>query len=297
MSTATISIPLFGDGFVINPPSYFTVFGFEIYYYGLFIMIGFALAGLYLIKRSEVIGLSRDNILDIIIIAVPAGLLGARIYYVMFNFDVFFGPERFQSVFAIRDGGLAVYGGIILSGIGYVVYSRIKKIPIGKLLDAAGFGLFIGQAVGRLGNFFNREGFGSLTDLPWRMGFTFDTAAFFPSLGIRFEPNVTQYFHPAFLYEMLWNALGLLLMHIYSKKLKTKYPGQYFLFYVAWYGFGRFIIEGLRMDSLFIPGTEIRVSQLLAIVSCVIAIALLIIFKLRKTGENKSQVIPEETKS
>ena len=290
MNTASISFPIFGEGFVINPPAYFTVFGFQIFFYGLCITAGFALAALYLIKRSSVIGLTRDNILDLVIIAVPAGLIGARLYYILFNHEFYFGSGNWQSIFAIRDGGLAVYGGIILSGIAYLVYSRIKKIQIGKLLDAAGFGLFIGQAVGRWGNFFNREAFGIETDVPWAMGLTFDRITHIPSLGLHFEADVVHFFHPTFLYEMLWNALGLLLMHLFSKKFKTKYPGQYFLFYAAWYGFGRFMIEGLRVDSLFIPGTDIRVSQLVALSSCIIAVALLIVFKVRKVGEKETPV-------
>ena len=287
MNTASISFPLFGEGFIINPPAYFTIFGFTVFYYGLFITAGFALAALYLVKRSSVIGLTKDNILDLVILAVPAGLVGARLYYVLFNFENYFGPGNWLNIFAIREGGLAVYGGIILSGIAYLVYSRRKKIPIGKLLDAAGFGLFIGQAVGRWGNFFNREAFGIETSVPWRMGFTFEHATYSPALNETFAAGTTRYFHPAFLYEMLWNALGLLLMHLFSKKFKTRYPGQYFLFYVAWYGFGRFIIEGLRVDSLFVPRTDIRVSQLLALASCIIAVALLIIFHVRKIGIDK----------
>jgi len=279
-----------GERFVLNPPAYFTIFGFQIFYYGLFITAGFALAALYLMKRSEVIGLTKDNILDLVILAVPAGLIGARVYYVIFNFEHFIGPGNFRNIFLVREGGLAVYGGIILSGVAYLIYSRIKKIPIGKLLDAAGFGLFIGQAVGRWGNFFNREAFGSETGAPWRMGFTFDTTTYIPSLGETFFATETRYFHPTFLYEMLWNLLGLLLMHIFSKKYKSKYPGQYFLFYVAWYGFGRFMIEGLRLDSLFILSTDIRVSQLLAIASCLIAVTLLIVLHLRKYQGTKRRI-------
>ena len=295
MDTAAISFPLFGEGFVLNPPSFFTVFGFSIYFYGLFITAGFALAAIYLVKRCDVIGLTRDNALDLVIIAVPAGLVGARIYYVLFNFEHFFGAESWLSVFSIREGGLAVYGGIILSGIAYLVYSRIKKIPVGKLLDAAGFGLFIGQAVGRWGNFFNREAFGIETAVPWRMGFTFERATYIPSLSETFAAGSTHYFHPTFLYEMLWNAVGLLLMHIFSKKFGSKYPGQYFLLYVAWYGLGRFMIEGLRVDSLFISGTDIRISQLVALVSCIVAVALLIIFAVRKVSAKNETEKPDET--
>lgn len=274
MSNAAISFPLFGESFILNIPRYFTIFGFNIYYYGLFIAIGYSLAGIYVIKRRELFGLTKDNILDLILIAIPCGLVGARIYYMLFNFSNFFGPGQWGNILRFRDGGLAVYGGIIASGLVFIIYSRVKKLPLGSLLDVAGFGLLIGQAVGRWGNFVNREAYGVETDLPWKMGLT--TAA------------VTRYVHPTFLYESLWNLTGLLLMHIFSKKFKTKYPGQYFLFYVAWYGLGRFMIEGLRTDSLMIPGTELRASQWLAALSFLVAIGLLILNHFR-IKENKSE--------
>jgi len=253
---------MFGEGFVINAPRSIPIFGFQIYLYGLFITAGFALAAIYLLKRCKVVGLTSDNILDLVIMAVPCGLLGARLYYMIFNYDQYFGPGNWQNIIKFREGGLAIYGGVIGGAVAFLIYSRIKKIHYGKLLDAAGFGLFIGQAVGRWGNFFNREAYGIETDVPWRMGLT--------------TGGSTIYVHPTFLYEMLWNATGLLLLHLFSKKFKKKYHGQYFLFYLAWYGFGRFFIEGLRTDSLFVSGTDIRVSQLLAALSFSVAVILLI---------------------
>jgi phosphatidylglycerol:prolipoprotein diacylglycerol transferase len=253
---------MFGDGFILNLPRYFSIFGFHIYYYAIIITVGYSLAGLYLIRRQKLFGLTTDNILDLVIIAILCGLAGARLYFMVFNFGNYFGPGQWGNIIRFRDGGLAVYGGIIASGLGYLVYSRVKKIPYGSLLDAAGFGLFIGQAIGRWGNFFNREAFGAETGLPWRMGLT--------AAG-----GVTTYVHPTFLYESLWNICGLLIMHIFSKKSKTKYPGQYFLFYVAWYGLGRFMIEGLRTDSLLIWGTQMRASQWLAAISFLVAVGIL----------------------
>jgi len=279
LNTASISFPLFSEGFVVDPPASFSVFGFDIYLYGLFITAGFAAAAVYLIWRRDKVGLTKDHILDLVIMAVPCGLVGARIYYMIFNFDQYFGPGSWQNIIAFREGGLAVYGGIIASGLAFLIYSRIKKIPVGSLLDAAGFGLFIGQAIGRWGNFFNREAFGIETTAPWRMGLTFDHSVYIASLGKTFPAGVVHYFHPAFLYESLWNVAGLLLMHIFSNKRKAKYPGQYFLFYVFWYGLGRAFIEGIRIDSLFIPGSGFRVSQLLAVLSCLIAGAMLILYK------------------
>ena len=264
---AIITFPLFGEDFILNLPRFFTIFGFNIYYYGLFVTAGYALAGVYLIKRKKLFGLSGDNILDLVLIALICGLVGARLYYMLFNFGNYFGPGQWGNIIRFRDGGLAVYGGIIASGLGFMAYSRIKKLPLGSLLDVAGFGLFIGQAIGRWGNFFNREAYGVDTDLPWKMGLT--------------SEGITTYVHPAFLYEALWNTAGFLIIHIFSKKSKTKYPGQYFLFYVAWYGLGRFIIEGLRTDSLMIPGTDLRASQLLAAATCLAAVIILFVNFLR----------------
>lgn len=267
----TITFPLFGDGLVLDIPRYFTIFGFNIYYYALCIVLGYVLAALYVIKRRELFKLTTDNILDCLLIAVPCGIIGARIYYMLFNFNDFFGPGQWGNIFRLRDGGLAVYGGIIASVLVGYIYARKKKIPFGNILDGTAFGLFIGQAIGRWGNFINVEAYGVETELPWRMGIT--------------AGGVTTYHHPTFLYESLWNLGGLLIMHVFSKRYKTNKPGQYFLFYVAWYGLGRFMIEGLRVDSLYLG--EFRVSQILAIVSFAIALTLLI------TGNTKRAALAD----
>ena len=246
----------------MNPPRLITLFGFDIYIYGLIITAGFILAGLYMNKRHDLFGLTQDNILDLVILAVPCGILGARIYYILFNLSDYVGTGNWKNIFMMRQGGLAVYGGVIGGALAFCIYSRAKKIHFGKLLDAGSFGLFIGQAVGRWGNFFNREAFGVITDLPWKMGLK-GTTGFI-------------YVHPAFLYESLWNTAGLVMMHLFSKKHKQRYHGQYFLLYCAWYGLGRFMIEGIRTDSLYIPGTMVRISQLLAALSCVCATVILV---------------------
>lgn len=269
---SAITFPIFGDNFIIDTPRFVTLFGFKLYLYGFFITAGFILAGLYCYRRRKKLELTSDNVLDLIIMAVPFGLLGARIYFILFNASDYFGAGKWQNMFLLREGGLAVYGGVIAAGIAFLVYSRIKKIPVTKLLDAAGFGLFIGQAVGRWGNFFNREAYGTETSLPWRMGLETEISLM-PGLP---KVPATVYVHPTFLYESLWNIAGLLIMHILSSKQKTKYHGQYFLFYVAWYGFGRYIIEGLRTDSLMLGSTDVRVSQLLAAVSFSVAVYLLV---------------------
>ena len=285
MDIPTITFPILGEGFVIQFPNYISIFGFNLYLYGLFITAGFALAAIYLYKRRNMLELSKEHILDLVILAVPFGLIGARLFYVIFNPELYFGSGNWLNIIMLREGGLAVYGGVIGGGIAFYVYSRVKKVPIGKLLDAAGFGLLIGQAVGRWGNFFNREAYGVETNLPWRMGLTaaFESEAYWLTDT---PPAIrTIYVHPTFLYESLWNAVGFVMLHVLSKKYKPKYNGQFFLLYVAWYGLGRFLIEGLRTDSLFIYGTGVRISQLLAGLSCFAAVAIMVLNYFRVKDE------------
>jgi len=265
-----ISFPMFGETFVIDPPTSFTVFGFPLYYYGLIIAGGFFLAMIYAMKISREFGLTQDNIIDMLLFAVPLAIVGARIYYVACQWQDYAGD--LMSVFNLRQGGIAIYGAVIGAVIGAAIACRWRKISIGAMLDIGSLGLLIGQGVGRWANFINREAFGSETDVLWRMGLT--------------NPNTikTVYVHPTFLYESVWNLLGFLLLHIFSKKGKRQFDGQFFAMYVAWYGFGRMFIEGLRTDSLFIPGTPIRISQLLAALSFVGAM-LFLIYMLRRPYE------------
>ncbi len=258
----TITFPMFGDSFAISGTESFTVFGLTIHWYGVIIAIGFLLAVLYVCRRSNDFGLTSDNLIDMLIWAVPAGIIGARIYYVIFDFSIY--KDNFLDIFKIWEGGLAIYGGIIGSVIAAAIFAKVKKIPLGAILDLGGLGLLIGQTVGRWGNFINREAFGGETDIFCRMGLT-DAA------------GNTIYVHPTFLYESIWNLLGLLLLHIFSKKGKRRYDGQLFAMYVAWYGFGRMLIEGLRTDSLYFFSTGIRVSQLLAGISVAVALVYLAI--------------------
>ncbi len=255
-----ISFPILGD-LQLSFPSYFTLFGHDFYWYGAIIACGFLLAVWYCFSRCREFGISQDDLLDTILWAVPLGIVGARAYYVIFygNYDSFWDMCK------IWEGGLAIYGGVIAATITVFIVCRIKKISPFAMLDIAGFGLLIGQSVGRWGNFTNREAFGYETDVFCRMGLTY-------------ADGRTIYVHPCFLYESLWNAVGLLLLHILSKKTRRRFDGQYFLCYLGWYGLGRVWIEGLRTDSLYIG--SLRVSQLLAAV-CVIAVVIIFWLKLR----------------
>lgn len=271
---AEISFPMFGD-LTLDPPASFELFGRDIYFYGVIIALGMILAALYCAKRADEFGVTSDELFDLLIWVIPLCIVGARIYYVIFRWDYY---SMFPSeIIEIWNGGLAIYGGIIAGLIVGLVWCKVKKIPFFAMADLTSFGLLIGQAIGRWGNFMNREAFGAETDIFCRMGLTYSSGR-------------TIYVHPTFLYESMWNLLGLILLHIWSKKGKRKYDGQVFLLYVFWYGFGRAWIEGLRTDSLYIGGTDIRVSQLLAAVSALTALAAMIIMARKKPDPDKMYV-------
>lgn len=268
LRSAQISFPMLGD-WSIDPPYSFNLFGLEIYFYGVIIALGFILAALYCAKRAKEFGLSSDELYELVIWLIPTCIIGARLYYVLFKLDYFIAnPDK---IFALRDGGLAIYGGIIAGIIVGIIWCRAKRIRVFAVADLTAFGLLIGQSVGRWGNFINREAFGAQTEIFCRMGLTVPG----------FE---TLYVHPTFLYESLWNFFGLIVLHIWSKKGKRKYDGQIFWLYILWYGLGRAWIEGLRSDSLYIGSTDIRVSQLLAIVSAVVSLVILIINARKQHG-------------
>ncbi|MGE4547990.1 MAG: prolipoprotein diacylglyceryl transferase [Intestinibacillus sp.] len=235
----------------------FSVLGKGIYWYGIIICTGFILAALYVNHRVRDYGLTSDNLFDVLIIAVPVSIVFARIYYVLFQWQDY--KDNPIEIIKTWHGGIAVYGSIIGAVLVIVLFGKVKKLSIPGMLDLAAFGLLIGQSIGRWGNFVNAEAHGGETSLPWRM--VIDGGA-----GV----------HPTFFYESLWNALGFVLLHFHSRK--QRFRGEIFLEYVAWYGFGRMLIEGLRTDSLYIPGTAIRVSQVLAGVSCIAAICLIVYF-------------------
>ena len=247
-------------GISVNPSRVaFTVLGKDIYWYGIIIAVGFLLAVIYAMRRAPSFGLTEDNILDMLFVAVPLAIVCARLYYCIFYWDLY--RDNPIAILYVWEGGLAIYGGVIGAVIGVAIFCRVKKLPIGPLLDVGGLGLLIGQMIGRWGNFMNREAHGAITDSFFKMGIA-DAAG-----------NVT-YYQPTFLYESVWNLVGFVALHFYSKR--RKFDGEVFLLYLAWYGLGRAWIEGLRTDSLYLFGTGIRVSQLLAALSCVAAIAVLV---------------------
>jgi phosphatidylglycerol:prolipoprotein diacylglycerol transferase len=259
-----VSFPGLGWQFTLNRVA-FQIFGKDVYWYGIIIAAGFLLAALYASTRAKEFGLKSNDILDMLLYALPIGIVCARAYYVFFRWDQY--KDHLGEIIAIWHGGLAIYGGIIGAVITVFCYCHFRKLRVGDMLDVGGLGLMIGQSIGRWGNFMNAEAFGRLTDLPWRM-----------NIGQTLEQAGSMGYHPTFFYESMWNLLGFILLHFYSKK--RKFSGEVFLLYIAWYGLGRFFIEGLRTDSLYVMGTGLRISQLIAIGS--MAVALILIFFIRK---------------
>ena len=249
-------------GITVDPSRVaFTVFGKEIYWYGIIIALGFILAVLYACRCARQFGLTEDNIFDMLILAAPLAIVCARLYYCFFSAWDQYAADP-VSILYVWEGGLAIYGGVIGAVLGVFLFSRWRKVPMGPMLDIGGMGLLIGQAIGRWGNFINREAHGGITDSFFKMGLT--------------GPDGTvAYYHPTFLYESLWNLVGFALLHFLAKK-RRRYDGELFTMYVGWYGLGRVWIEGMRTDSLYIPGTAIRVSQLLAGLSVLAAAFLLV---------------------
>lgn len=247
----------------------FSVGSFQVYWYGIIIAIGFFLGVLFCCSQSKKFGIQPDDIIDMILFAAPGGIIGARLYYIIFNLDLYRkadGSLDLAACFSIHSGGLAIYGGIIAGVLIAWGVAHHKKIPFPALADVCVFGLLIGQIAGRWGNFINVEAYGGPTDLPWRMGIE--------KAGEYLEV------HPTFLYESLWNLVGFCLLFWLLHKGVRAFDGMYFLLYVAWYGLGRGFIEGLRTDSLYLFSTGIRTSQLVAFLSCAAAVVLLIL-KLR----------------
>lgn len=263
MTDSPIRFPgLFGD-WAFTASSKALDIGNGIYWYGILIALGLVIAIWWCMNQKSKYGITEDDLLDSVLWGIPCAIVGARIYYVLFYLDQFKnsdGSFSFRKAIAIWDGGLAIYGAVIAVVIVGICVSRHRGYKLGAMLDLAVMGLLIGQCIGRWGNFMNREAFGAPTDSFLRMGL-YNTAT-----------GAVEYYHPTFLYESLWNFVGFLLLHFLSKK--RKYDGQVALGYVAWYGLGRAFIEGLRMDSLY--WGPFRVSQVLAGVSCVVAVAVLL---------------------
>ncbi len=258
----------------------FSLFGRDVAWYGILITVGMVLAVLYAnyvgVKREK---LQSDLIVDLAFFIIVFGVIGARLYYVIFEWDAyavtsgsFFSNilDTLTNIVSIWKGGLAIYGGILGGLLTAFIFAKVRKIPFIKLFDILAPTVTIGQIIGRWGNFINMEAHGGTTDLPWRMGLLYSIDGTGPATGVW---DSQMFVHPTFLYESLWNLVGFCILHnVYKKK---KFNGQMGAIYFVWYGFGRMLIEGLRTDSLYLG--PVRISQLVGAATCILGIVILTI--------------------
>ena len=283
-----IQFPKLGWSFRINPTA-FSIFGFNIQWYGIIITFGLILALIYVLPKMKRFGLDSDRAIDVIIGGVIGGIIGARAYYVLMRWDEY--KWDWKAILNTRNGGLAIYGGLIGAIIvGYVI-ARIRKVRALPMLDIVSLGFLIGQGIGRWGNFVNQEAFGINTDN--FLGMTGGTIQ--RSISYDMQIGGNMYFndvkvlwekpvHPCFLYESLWCLLGFVILAFWSKR--RKYDGQIFLMYLSWYGIERFIVEGLRTDSLMLG--NIRISQALSAVLFILSVILQILLLVRRKRDPES---------
>ena len=254
--TNIIGFPNLGIEFNINRVA-FTVFGKDIYWYALIILTGFALGLMLCYFTAKKRGVNPDNLFDVALYGLIAGIIGARIYYVIFDHDCLDG--NILNIFKIWEGGIAIYGGIIGAAISTFIYCKAKKISFLKMIDAAAPGLLVGQAIGRWGNFVNAEVFGRETDSFFAMTI-----------------NSSNGVHPLFLYESVWNFIGLILILLFRDKKRA--DGQVFFAYMLWYGVGRLFLEGMRQPEyiLYLIDGVLGISQVVAFLFIVISVTAII---------------------
>jgi phosphatidylglycerol:prolipoprotein diacylglycerol transferase len=274
--TNLVQFPGLGLSFEINRVA-FSIGGFNIYWYGVCIAFGICLALVFAFRHSVEFGVDPDSMVDVILIGIVLGIASARAYYVAM------APFKYESIWemiAIRDGGLAIYGGIIGAFLFGGLSCKRRGVPVLPMFDLTAMGFLLGQGCGRWGNFFNQEAFGCNTTLPWGM-YSEATKAYLmgstvtAQSGVTIDPNLPV--HPTFLYESIWCFVGFLLLFRYIKK--RKFNGDIALRYMIWYGAGRFWIEALRTDSLMlVPSIGLRVSQLVAGIAVVVGVAAEIYF-------------------
>lgn len=255
-------------------------------WYGVIIAVGFLLAMIYALKRAKEFDLNPDRMIDVVLVSALFAFVGARLYYVVFSEDraQFFSDPI--TILQVWNGGLAIYGGVIFAFLTALWMCRVRKVNTLAMFDIASLGFLIGQSIGRWGNFVNQEAFGGNTNLPWAMTGDIIKQGV---VGGGYDPDLPV--HPTFLYESLWCLVGLVLLHVVSKKA-YRFKGQIFAMYIGWYGLGRFWIEGLRTDSLLIGVSGIRVSQVVAALS--VAAGILLLFTFRAYSRRLPKVLPVE---
>ncbi len=281
--TEVLNFPGLGLSFNLSRVA-FQIGPFTVYWYGILIAVGVALALTYALTRARKSGIHPDRFIDVIMGGFVGGILGARLYYVAFEWSYY--KDNLGEIYKVWNGGLGIYGGLIGGLLVAFLICKWRKVKVLPVFDLAAMGFLIGQSIGRWGNFFNVEAFGGNTNLPW--GMTSDRIMYYLLANVdKLQEQgmnivVNDPVHPTFLYESLWCALGFLLLHLFFKH--RRYDGEIFLLYTAWYGFGRFFIEGLRTDSLVIGA--VRVSQVLAAVLMFGAIILEIVLRYRIASEH-----------
>lgn len=244
----------------------FEIFGYPVYWYGVIIAAGIVVAYLLATREGKKRGLPDDTFADLLIFAIPISIICARIYYVMFEWEYY--AQNPIKVFAINEGGIAIHGALIGAVLTAIVFCRVKKISFWKVADIAAPSIIIAQAIGRWGNFMNQEAHGGPVTREFLEGL------FLPEFIINQMYIDGQYYHPTFLYESLWNIAGFVIL-ILLRRIAVK-RGEIFLSYAIWYSAGRFWIEGLRTDSLYLWSTDIRIAQLVSVVTIVVALVLII---------------------
>ena len=281
--TNLVQFPGLGLSFELNRVA-FSIGRFNVYWYGVCIAFGICLALVFAFRHSVEFGVDADSMVDVILIGIVLGIASARAYYVAM------APFKYESIWemiAIRDGGLAIYGGIIGGFLFGGLACKWRGVPVLPMFDLTAMGFLLGQCCGRWGNFFNQEAFGCNTTLPWGMyseatrdylmGSTVTAQS-----GVTIDPNLPV--HPTFLYESIWCLVGFILLFRYIKK--RKFNGDIALRYMIWYGAGRFWIEALRTDSLMlVPSIGLRVSQLIAGIAVVAGVAAEIYFTRKAEGK------------
>ena len=274
LKISKISFPGLGIGEFEVDSVAFSIGKIDIAWYALIITLGIIAAGLYTMWRANQVRITVDDIIDFLLIVVPSGIIGARLYYVLTKLEDF---SSFKEVINISNGGLAIYGGILAGALAVFLVARFKKIPFLTIADCCTPGIILAQSIGRWGNFMNGEAYGYQTDAFIRMGLQ--------NTNTRYDFGTLEmvFVHPTFLYESVWNLVGFILINLFYKH--RKYDGQVFMMVFGWYGLGRLWIEGLRTDSLMIFGDTVRVSQLLAILIFIASASALIYFFIKKPNK------------
>ncbi len=259
----------------------FTLFGVDVYWYGVFIALAFLIGLQIAVYNAKRFDFKSDYFYDFIPIGMIFAIIGARLYYVIFSFSYY--KDHLDEIFSLRDGGLGVYGGIILAFTALYIFTRVKKLNFLLMCDLAIPGVALGQAIGRMGNFFNKEAFGGYTDNLFAMRIRTDVAAFIPKGMEILNINGAEYIqvHPTFLYEAILDISIFVFLMIFLKK--KKFDGHIFFLYIVLYSFGRFFIESLRQDQLLFLG--IPISMIVSFVAFISAIALIIIFSKKRGSE------------